>query len=146
MPRRMLYVRSLEHDVPSSGIVVPASKRLEVHQAQLPLPERIVDKALNLRSCSSAPTSSQYLMRIIPASTMWFFHQRASLQEKAMLFLGRSPSHAPHRPGCTNPIEDHDFTAARKLLYIALHVHLGFSRSDGVEAQQRGIHVGSLVR
>src|SRR5262249_52697615 len=43
VPRRMLAVGRLQHHVARPRVVVPASVRFEVHWAQLPLPQWVVD-------------------------------------------------------------------------------------------------------
>ena len=84
-------------------------------------------RALNRRSCSLFPTSSQYLMRMIPASTTYFSNVGASSKNRRYCSSVQNPM------TCSTPallvpttVEDHDFARGRKMKHISLHIHLGF--------------------
>jgi hypothetical protein len=67
----VLGIRCFEHAVACAGVFVPAPERFHIHGTKLPLPERSLMRAWNRRCCSFCPTSIQYLMTIIPASTIY---------------------------------------------------------------------------
>ena len=46
IPRCVFGVRRLEHHIPGAGILEPLAARGEIHRAELPLAERIVDLRL----------------------------------------------------------------------------------------------------
>ena len=65
-PGRAGGVRALQHDFLGPRVVVPAVERLDIHRAQLPLLERVVDALLKRQSCSSSVIENQYLTRMMP--------------------------------------------------------------------------------
>ncbi len=77
------------------------------------------------RVCSSGPTSSQYLNKMIPESTIARLDGRAPAQEPGRLLLG---AEAHHRldPGPVVPaaVEDHDLAGGREVAHVPLDVHL----------------------
>ena len=65
------------------------------------------------------------------------FNLWTKLEEAAVLFFRAKPHHVLHA-GAVVPtaIEDHDLARGRKMRDVTLHVHLGFSRSDGAGSRQ----------
>ena len=77
------------------------------------------------RVCSSGPTSSQYLIRMMPESTIAFSTAGRDLEEPSGL-LGRAEAHHPLDPGTVVPaaVEDDDLAGRREVRDVALDVHL----------------------
>ena len=82
-------------------------------------------RALKRRSCSSWPTSSQILISRMPLSMMNFSTIGQSSRKRLCCF-GRAEAHDVFDAGAVVPaaVEDHDLAAGRKVLDVALHVHL----------------------
>ena len=82
-------------------------------------------RALNRRSCSLLPTSSQSLIRMMPLWIDLFLEHRGHLEEALVLLVGAEPHHAfDAGPVVPAPVEDHDLAGGGKMLHVALHVHL----------------------
>ena len=127
VPRRPRGVGRGEHLVPSPGVVVPAAVGLEVHGRELPDLAAVVDAAL--RAGGSAPpgsTSSQYLIRMIPESTI-AFSTAGTISRKRRVSSSRAEAHHPLDAGPVVPaaVEDHDLPGRREVREVALDVHLG---------------------
>src|SRR5882762_1588131 len=84
-------------------------------------------RATNRRCCSFWPTSIQYLMRIVPPSTIYFSAIGRSCKQPPVL-LGRAETHDIFHtsPVVPAPVKDYDLPTYRKMLHIALKVHLTF--------------------
>ena len=82
-------------------------------------------RALNRRSCSLLPTSSQNLMRMMPRVDDVLLDHRAQLEKPFVLLLGAEPHHVLDA-GAVVPaaVEDHDLAGRREVRHVALHVHL----------------------
>ena len=84
-------------------------------------------RARNRCSCSLLLTSSQYLSRMMPPSTMYFSICGHCSRNRSILLLGAEAHHVLDA-GAVVPtaIEDHDFAGGREVLHVPLHVHLAF--------------------
>ena len=82
-------------------------------------------RASNRRCCSSWPTSSQNLIRMMPDLTMWLSNSGQSLDELLVLLL-RAEAHHVLDAGAVVPaaVEDDDLAGGREVLHVALHVEL----------------------
>src|SRR6516165_1267626 len=125
IPWCVLAVRRLQHRVARPRVVIPPPVRFEVHRAQLPLPEGVVD-------ASGKPSFLLVLSDLQPDFDQdntgvddVFFHWRAKLEKMAGL-LRTAKSHDRFDAGAVVPtaIEDYDLARGRKLLDVALHEHL----------------------
>ena len=107
--------RWLQHHVARARVVVPVAVRRQVHRAELPLAQRIVDAgleaALPAPRCS---TSSQNLMRRMPASTMYFSICGQSSRKRSYC-VSAAEAHHIFDAGAVVPaaIEDHDLARRR---------------------------------
>ena len=82
-------------------------------------------RASNRRFCSLSLTSSQTLISLTPPPDEVILHLRANLEKGAVLLLGAEPHNVFDAEAVVpTPVEDHDFTRGRKMLHVALHVHL----------------------
>ena len=107
-------------------------------------------RALNRRSCSLFPTSSQSLMRMIPLSIICFSKRRRHLEEPFVLFVGAESHHALHTGTVVPaPVEDDDLAGGGKVLHVPLHVHLGLlavgrrgQRHETEDARARALRDG----
>ena len=82
-------------------------------------------RAARRRVCSSWLTSSQYLSRITPESTIACSTKGTSWRNRAVSSCG-AKTHDRFDPGAVVPasVEDHDLTPCGKVRDVALHVHL----------------------
>ena len=82
-------------------------------------------RASSRRVCSSGLTSSQYLRRMTPDSTIALSTSGTTLQELLDLLLGAEAHHALDA-GAVVPaaVEDHDLAGGGQVRQVALHVHL----------------------
>src|SRR6185312_15281654 len=125
MPWRMIGVARLEHRIPGVRIIVPAPERLQIHGAELPLPQRIAyarkETPLLLFLTDFEPKFDQNDPRIDDI----FLDFRAEFQE-ALHLLGFDEAHHIFHAGAVvpAPIEDDDFTGGRKVRDVALYKHL----------------------
>ena len=89
-------------------------------------------------SCSSCPTSSQNLMRMMPASVM-YFSISGQMLEKALSLLLADETHHPLDTCAIVPtaIENDDFAGRRKVLDVALKKHLGLFADRRAPAMRR---------
>src|SRR5947209_8631718 len=119
VPRCVLAVRLLQHHVARPRVVVPAPVRFEVHWAQLPLPERVVDAGgkppFLLVLSDLQPDFDQDNTGIDDV----FFHWRAKLEKMAGL-LRAAKSHDIFDAGAIVPaaVEHHDLARRREPLDI----------------------------
>ena len=106
------------------GVVVPAAVGLEVHGGDFQVFRPSSMRAVKRRVCSSSLTSSQYLSRITPESTM-ACSTKGRAGGTSRLLLGAKP-HDGLDPGpvVPAPIENHDLTSGGKVGHVALEVHL----------------------
>src|SRR5258708_15768553 len=126
VPWRVICVGIVEHQFARPRVVVPASVGFDVHRAQLPLANRIVNARLEalllLLLADLEPDLDE------PGSVLdeELLDDRTEFK-KALVLLGRAEAHDVFDPGAVvpAPVEDHDLAAGRKALDIALHVHLG---------------------
>src|SRR5262249_32038990 len=124
-PRRLGNVSTPEHFFLGPGIAFPTAARFEVHRAELPLLERIVD----------AHQKTQFLLLIRDREPVFDQHDPGPHQhplelgraakELLALRLGAEPHH-PFDAGAVVPaaVEQDDFAARRQMRYIALKIPL----------------------
>src|SRR5206468_3815602 len=121
-PWRLPSAGRREHLISCARILVPATIGLEVHRAELPLLERIVDprfEALILfLLVDLEPQLDEDHARIDEPA----LKDRRALQELLDVALFSVAHHALN-PGAIVPtaVEDHDFACRWKMLDIALH-------------------------
>src|SRR6202007_2137317 len=113
------------HHVARPGVVVPALIRLDIHRAELPLPQRIVDPRLKasllLRLADLEPQLDQDDAPVDDVP----LHSRAELEEALMIPLGAEAHHIFNAGTIVPaPVEDDDFSCRREMLDIALHEDL----------------------
>ena len=96
-------------------------------------------RALNRRSCSLLPTSSQNLISDDAAVDDVLLEQRAQLQEPLVLLVGAEPHHVLDA-GAVVPaaIEDDDLAGGRKVLQCTAAGTSGSSRDRTAPAAPRG--------
>ena len=89
-------------------------------------------RASKRRFCSSLPTSSQYLNRMMPSLMSCCSIQRRQLQE-FLVFLRRAEAHDVLDAGAIVPaaVEDHDLAGRGEPLQIALDVELALLAVGG---------------
>src|SRR6516225_12338195 len=88
VPRRVPAVSGLEHHVTRSGIGIPAPERFDVHRAQFPLPEWIVDARLETPLLLVLADLQPDLDQPNPTVHDVFLDLRAQIEETLMLRLG----------------------------------------------------------
>ena len=108
-------------------------------------------RASNRRSCSWLLTSSQYLTRMIPASTMYFSTSGTVLQKASVLFFRTKP-HDVFDPRAVVPtaVENDDLAGRREVRHVPLHVHLGLfairRRGNATTRNTRGLTRSVMAR
>ena len=103
VPGRDARVGRLEHRVARARVVVPLGARRQVHRAQLPLPQRIVDARLESPLLLLVADFEPELDQDDAALDDVLFELRAELEKALVLLLRcRSPSRARRRRGCTS--------------------------------------------
>src|SRR6516164_88498 len=127
VPRRVPAVGFVQHHVAGARISIPAPERLEIHRAQFPLPQWVIDARgkppLLLVLADLEPDLDQHDPRIDDV----FFDLRYDLEKHPVLLLA-AKSHDVFDAGTIvpTPIEDDDLTCRGESLDIALREHLGF--------------------
>src|SRR5262249_46742384 len=91
VPRRVLAVRLFQHHVARPRVVVPAPVRFEVHWAQLPLPERVVDASGKSPFLLALSDFQPDFDQDNTAINHVFFHWRAKLEKMAGLLRMQNP-------------------------------------------------------
>src|SRR6516165_8052463 len=126
VPRRVLGVSRPEHHVTRPGIGIPASKRLEIHRAQFPLPERIVDARLKTPFLLVLADLQPDLDQLNPSIHDVFLDLGTYVEEVLVLRLG-AKAHDVFDAGPVIPaaVKDDDLAASWKKPDVALHEHLG---------------------
>ena len=82
-------------------------------------------RASKRRSCSLLPTSSQYLIRRMPPSTMYFSASGQSSRNRSYCASVQKPmTRSTPSAVVPAPVEDHDLARGREVRHVALHVHL----------------------
>jgi hypothetical protein len=81
MPRCLLRVGGLKHEVSSLRIIIPSPIGLKVHRAQLPLPHRIVDSLQEAPFLFLLSDFEPYFDQNNPAAYNVSLNRRAALQE-----------------------------------------------------------------
>src|SRR5262249_15448385 len=125
VPWRNLSVRRLEHLVARPRIVVPANARRQIDRAELPLAQRILNSSLESPFLLSVADLEPELDELNSAGDDVGLDLRAQLKEAAILFLAAKIHHALHASAVIpTAIKNDDLTGCRKVLQVALHVHL----------------------
>src|SRR5262245_33017303 len=122
MPRRVLAVGRLQHHIAGLRIGVPAPERFDVHRAQFPLPQRIVDARLEPALLLLLADLQPHLDQDDATVDDIFFHLRAQVEKTAMLGLA-AKAHDVFDAGAVVPaaVEDDDLAGGRETLHVALH-------------------------
>ena len=145
VPRRVVGVGALQHHVARLGELVPALEGFEIHRAQLPLPDRIVDARHETALLLLLTDLEPDLEQPDAAIDHELLDDRAELEE-ALVLLGRAEAHDVLDAGPVVPaaVEDHDLAGRREVLDVALHVHLGLlpvrGRGQGEDAKDARAH------
>src|SRR6516225_357679 len=127
VPRRVLRVGSFEHFVSGTRVFIPPAEGFQVHGAQFPLAQRILEPcfepAMLFFLADLQPIFDEKDARIHDV----LFDRRTQLQERFILLVC-TKSHNALNAGAVIPasVENHDFAGGRKMSHIALHVHLRF--------------------
>src|SRR4029077_13898818 len=106
-------------------IVIPSPIGLDIHRAQLPLPDRIVDPGPEPSLLLVHPYLEPEFDQDDAAVHNIFFDLRAERQEAPVL-IGRAKAHDIFDAGAVVPaaIEDDDFSSGGEMLHVALQEHL----------------------
>src|SRR4051812_32909480 len=126
VPGRKVGVGSAEHLVTSARVVKPAAAGRQVYWAELPSPQRILDARFETTFLLFVAHFQPEFDQQDAACGDVALEDRAQFEETAVLFLAAEVHHVLHT-GAIVPatVEDNDFACGRKLLQVALHVHLG---------------------
>src|ERR1700716_2271919 len=115
VPGRVIGVGMLEHHVARPRVVVPAPVGLDVHGAQLPLADRIVDSRLEAFLLLLLADLQPDLDEPDAAVDDELLDERTELK-KALVLLGRAEAHDVFDAGpvVPAPVEDHDLATGGK--------------------------------
>ena len=119
-------MRALQHDFLGPGVVFPAAPGFQIHRAQLPLLERIVDAPQEAHMLLLIRDREPVLDEVNTGAHQHAFEIRHG-PEKLFVFLGRTEAHHLLDPGAVVPaaVEADDFAGCRQVGRIALEVPLG---------------------
>ena len=117
---------ALEHDLLRLGVVLPAAARLEVHRAQFPLLERVVDAAQEARVLLFVGDREPVLDELDARADQHLLELGHRTEELLVLLVGAEPHHPLHA-GAVVPaaVEQHHLARSGQVRGIALEVPLG---------------------
>src|ERR1700751_2107280 len=123
----MLGVRSLEHFVTGPGVFIPAAERLQIHGTKLPLAKGVLNTSLETALLLLHSNLEPVFDENNPSIHDVFLELGADLEKLPILFFSAKAHHVLDAGAVVPaPVEDHDFTCGRKMLHVALNIHLGF--------------------
>src|SRR3954469_20327472 len=125
VPGRVALVGGGEHRIAGARVLVPFAARRQIHRAELPLADRILDAraepALLLLVADFEPQLDENDAGVDHLS----LELRRDVQPPLVLLVGAETHHPLDAAAVVPaPIEDDDFAAGWKVRDIALHVHL----------------------
>ena len=125
VPRRGGVARRREHRIAGARVIVPARIGLDVHRAEFPLPERVVDPLPEPPVLFLHPDLEPKLDQDDARFDEPAFELGHVLEEFLDVLLGRV-FHHPFDAGAIVPaaVEDHDFASRWQMLHIALQEQL----------------------
>src|SRR5262249_33070746 len=127
VPRSVLAVRRFEHPIARSRVVIPAIVRFNIHRAEFPLPQWIVDPGLEPPVLFFLANFEPDFDQLDAGIDNILFDLRAELQKPFISFLIDKPHHM-FDTGAVVPtaVVDDDFAGRGKMAHVTLHVHLAF--------------------
>src|SRR2546427_1931901 len=87
-PRRLGNVRALQHDFLGLGVLLPAAPGLQVHGAELPLLERVVDAAQKAQVLLLVRNRKPVFDELYARAHQHFFKLRHGAEELLVLLIG----------------------------------------------------------
>jgi hypothetical protein len=125
VPRRVLGVGGRKHPVARPRVLVPLLARRQIHRAQFPLADRIVDAVLEPAALLLVAHFHPVLEQDDAAIGDVLLDLGAERKESLVLLL-RAESHDVFdaRPVVPAAIEDHHFAVGGEVRHVPLHVHL----------------------
>src|SRR6266850_4084375 len=123
VPRRVFGIGSIEHAIARPGIFEPFAARGEVHRAELPLADGIVDARLEAALLFLVADFEPELDELDAAINQVPFHHRSEV-EKPPVFLLRAETHHVLDAGAVVPtaIENHDLTSSWQVRHVPLEI------------------------
>ena len=143
----MLRVGRLEHGVARARVLVPLGARRQVHGAQLPLPQRIVDARPEPPLLLLVADLEPELDEDDAAVDDVLLEHRAQLEEPLVLLVGAEPHHVLDA-GAVVPaaVEDHDLAGRRESAACSAACTSGSSRGPTAPAAPRARNTRGLTR
>ena len=125
-PRRVPAVGRPDHLVVGARVVPPAAIGLDVHRAELPLAQRIVDALAEAALLLLLADVEEVLQDLHAALDDRRLEARRELEEAARLLLG-AVAHHPLDAGAVVPaaVEDQHLAGGGHVREVALDIHLG---------------------
>src|SRR5262245_1996917 len=125
VPRSLLGISRFEHLIARSRVVIPAIVRFNIHWAQFPLPERVVDTGLEspvlLFLADFEPDFDQSNAGVDNV----LFDLGAELQKPLVLrFVDKTHYMFDADAVVVTAVENDDFTGSRKMRDVTLNIHL----------------------
>ena len=124
-PPSLGNVRPLEHDLLRLGVGLPAAARFQIHRAQFPLLQWIVDAAEKTQVLLLVGDREPIFQQLDARANQHALELRHGAEE-LLVFLGAAKSHHMLHAGAVVPtaIEQNDFPGRRQVRHIALEVPL----------------------
>ena len=127
VPRGMLCICRFQHAITSARVFIPASKGLQIHRTEFPLPYWVIDSSLETPLLLFLSDFQPILDQDNPSIHDIVFGNRTQLQ-KSLVLLVRTETHDVFNAGTVVPtaVENDDLPGSRKVLHVALDIHLAF--------------------
>src|SRR5205823_11201576 len=122
MPGCMLRMGCLEHHIARAGIIVPAAVGFDIHRAQRPMPQRILDPRLKAALLFVHSDLEPKLDQDNAPLDDVFLHLRTE-RKKALVFGWRTEAHYIFAV-VPAAVEDDDLAGGGEMLHAALNEQL----------------------
>ena len=124
-PRCLWNVSALQHYLFGLGVLLPADSALQIHGAQLPLLERIVDATQEADMLLLIGNGEPVLDKPHARTHQHLFKFRHRAEEFLVLILGAEPHHFLDTSTVVpTTVKQHDFTGRRQMRDIPLEIPL----------------------
>src|SRR5713101_8942033 len=132
VPGCVLAVGRFQHAIACARVVVPAAEGFQIHGAELPLPERVLNPRLEAAVLLLLANLQPILDEGDAAVHEIFLDGWADLQE-SVVFLLRTETHDVFDARSVVPatVENHDLTGSGEMRHVALYVHLALLTIGG---------------
>src|SRR5271166_2239364 len=125
IPRCVFRIRGFEHLIPSERIRIPFAARRQVHRAELPLPQWVLNARLKATLLLLVADFQPEFDELDAGCDNVFLDAGADLKKALVLLFGAKAHHVfDASTVIPTAIEDHDLTRRREVLHVALQIDL----------------------